>query len=78
MDNNGSSIAAEQCLTPLWLIKIKYNGKHLSDYYVAWSSSFYPAHHISTGEGGIVCTSIEDLKKAEWYLKKLITVKEKK
>jgi len=41
----------------------KWNGKHLSDYYVAWSSSFYPAHHISTGEGGIVCTNIADLKK---------------
>jgi CDP-6-deoxy-D-xylo-4-hexulose-3-dehydrase len=41
----------------------KFDGKHLSDYYVAWSSSFYPAHHISTGEGGIVCTNIEGLKK---------------
>jgi CDP-6-deoxy-D-xylo-4-hexulose-3-dehydrase len=41
----------------------KWNGKHLSDYYVAWSSSFYPAHHISTGEGGIVCTNIDELKK---------------
>jgi CDP-6-deoxy-D-xylo-4-hexulose-3-dehydrase len=41
----------------------KWDGKHLSDYYVAWSSSFYPAHHISTGEGGIVCTNIEELKK---------------
>ena len=41
----------------------KWNGKHLSNYYVAWSSSFYPAHHISTGEGGICCTDIADLKK---------------
>jgi CDP-6-deoxy-D-xylo-4-hexulose-3-dehydrase len=41
----------------------KWDGKHLSDYYVAWSSSFYPAHHISTGEGGIVCTNNSDLKK---------------
>ncbi len=40
----------------------KWNGKHLSDYYVAWSSSFYPAHHISTGEGGMVCTNIPELK----------------
>jgi CDP-6-deoxy-D-xylo-4-hexulose-3-dehydrase len=44
-------------------IGTKYDGKHLSDYYVAWSSSFYPAHHLSTGEGGMVCTNIEDLKK---------------
>ena len=41
----------------------KWNGKDLSSYYVAWSSSFYPAHHISTGEGGMVCTDIEELKK---------------
>jgi CDP-6-deoxy-D-xylo-4-hexulose-3-dehydrase len=41
----------------------KWDGKPISDYYVAWSSSFYPAHHISTGEGGMVCTNIEDLKK---------------
>lgn len=41
----------------------KWDGKPISDYYVAWSSSFYPAHHISTGEGGMCCTNIEDLKK---------------
>jgi CDP-6-deoxy-D-xylo-4-hexulose-3-dehydrase len=41
----------------------KWDEKPISDYYVAWSSSFYPAHHISTGEGGMVCTNIEDLKK---------------
>jgi CDP-6-deoxy-D-xylo-4-hexulose-3-dehydrase len=41
----------------------KWGDKHLSDYYVAWSSSFYPAHHISTGEGGICCTNIADIKK---------------
>lgn len=41
----------------------KWNGEHLSDYYVAWSSSFYPAHHISTGEGGICCTNNPDIKK---------------
>jgi CDP-6-deoxy-D-xylo-4-hexulose-3-dehydrase len=27
------------------------------------TSSFYPAHHISTGEGGMVCTDIPELKK---------------
>jgi CDP-6-deoxy-D-xylo-4-hexulose-3-dehydrase len=41
----------------------KWDNKDLSSYYVAWSSSFYPAHHISTGEGGICCTDIADLKK---------------
>jgi CDP-6-deoxy-D-xylo-4-hexulose-3-dehydrase len=41
----------------------KWDGKDLSSYYVAWSSSFYPAHHISTGEGGICCTNNPELKK---------------
>jgi CDP-6-deoxy-D-xylo-4-hexulose-3-dehydrase len=41
----------------------KWDGKDLSSYYVAWSSSFYPAHHISTGEGGIVCSDNPELKK---------------
>jgi CDP-6-deoxy-D-xylo-4-hexulose-3-dehydrase len=41
----------------------KWNGKYLNEYYVAFSNSFYPAHHISTGEGGMVCTNDEELKK---------------
>jgi CDP-6-deoxy-D-xylo-4-hexulose-3-dehydrase len=41
----------------------KWNGKYLNEYYYAYSNSFYPAHHISTGEGGMVCTDDEELKK---------------
>jgi CDP-4-dehydro-6-deoxyglucose reductase, E1 len=41
----------------------KWNSKYLSEYCVAFSNSFYPAHHISTGEGGMVCTNDEELKK---------------
>ena len=41
----------------------KWDGKYLNEYYVAFSNSFYPAHHISTGEGGMVCTDDEELKK---------------
>ncbi len=41
----------------------KWSGKYLNEYYVAYSNSFYPAHHISTGEGGMVCTNDEELKK---------------
>lgn len=44
-------------------IGTKWNGKDLNEYYVAWSCSFYPAHHISTGEGGMCSTNIEELKK---------------
>jgi len=41
----------------------KWDGKYLNEYYVAFSNSFYPAHHISTGEGGMVCTNDELLNK---------------
>ena len=41
----------------------KWDDKYLNEYYVAYSNSFYPAHHISTGEGGMVCTNDVDLKK---------------
>ena len=41
----------------------KWKGKYLNEYYVAFSNSFYPAHHISTGEGGMVCTNDDELKK---------------
>lgn len=39
----------------------KWNGKELTNYYYAWSTSFYPAHHITTGEGGMVSTNDEEL-----------------
>ena len=39
----------------------KWNGKYLNEYYVGFSNSFYPSHHISTGEGGMVCTDDEEL-----------------
>ena len=41
----------------------KWRGKYLNEYYIAYSNSFYPAHHISTGEGGMVCTDDVELKK---------------
>jgi len=41
----------------------KWDGKYLNEYYVAFSNSFYPAHHISTGEGGMICTDDDEIKK---------------
>jgi CDP-6-deoxy-D-xylo-4-hexulose-3-dehydrase len=41
----------------------RWKGKYLNEYYVAFSNSFYPAHHISTGEGGMICTDDDELKK---------------
>ena len=39
----------------------KWDNKLLTEYYYAWTTSFYPAHHISTGEGGMVCSNDEAL-----------------
>jgi CDP-6-deoxy-D-xylo-4-hexulose-3-dehydrase len=35
----------------------KWRGKYLTDYSIAASCSFYPAHHISTMEGGMVSSN---------------------
>lgn len=39
----------------------RWDNKLLTDYYYAWTTSFYPAHHITTGEGGMVCANDEEL-----------------
>jgi CDP-4-dehydro-6-deoxyglucose reductase, E1 len=38
-----------------------WRGKYLNEYSIASSCSFYPAHHISTGEGGMVSSNIEEI-----------------
>ena len=39
----------------------KWNGHYLTDHSIAASCSFYPAHHICTGEGGMVSSDNTDL-----------------
>lgn len=39
----------------------KWDGRLLNELYYAWSTSFYPAHHITTGEGGMVCSDDKEL-----------------
>ena len=39
----------------------RWDGKLLNDYYYSWTTSFYPAHHLSTGEGGMICSNNEEL-----------------
>jgi len=39
----------------------KWNDQYLTDHSIAASCSFYPAHHICTGEGGMVSTDDEEL-----------------
>lgn len=41
----------------------KWNGRYLTDYSIAASCSFYPAHHICTMEGGMVSSQNLELVK---------------
>ena len=41
----------------------KWKDKDLCEYAIATSCSFYPAHHITTGEGGMVSSNIEEIIK---------------
>jgi CDP-6-deoxy-D-xylo-4-hexulose-3-dehydrase len=41
----------------------KWKDKYLNEYCVASSCSFYPAHHLTTGEGGMVSSNIEEITK---------------
>jgi len=54
----------------LWVIEdncdalgSKYNGKHTGTFGDISTFSFYPAHHITSGEGGAVCMRKADLYK---------------
>ena len=39
----------------------EWNGKLLNEYAIASAYSFYPAHHISTGEGGLISSNIKEI-----------------
>jgi CDP-6-deoxy-D-xylo-4-hexulose-3-dehydrase len=41
----------------------KWNGEYFTNLYTAWSTSFYPAHHITTGEGGMISSNNEEIVK---------------
>jgi CDP-6-deoxy-D-xylo-4-hexulose-3-dehydrase len=49
----------------------KWNDKLITDLYYCWSTSFYPAHHISTGEGGMVSSNdtalIDTVRSFSWW-----------
>jgi len=56
---NGIKLVGDNCDS----LGTKWDGKYLNEYYVGSSHSFYPAHHLSTGEGGMVCTDRKELKR---------------
>lgn len=57
VDRYGVKLLLDGCdsLGSLW------RGKHLSDYAAASSCSFFPAHHISTLQGGMISSNDEQL-----------------
>jgi CDP-6-deoxy-D-xylo-4-hexulose-3-dehydrase len=54
---NNVHIIADNCDS----LGSKWKGKYLTDYAVAASCSFYPAHHITTCEGGMVSSNIPEI-----------------
>lgn len=57
-ERNGIYLIGDNCDS----LGSKWRGDYLGKYYISYSNSFYPAHHISTGEGGMICTDDKDLK----------------
>lgn len=49
----------------------KWNGEDLTKLYYGWTTSFYAAHHMCTGEGGMVCSNdkglIETVRSYAWW-----------
>jgi CDP-6-deoxy-D-xylo-4-hexulose-3-dehydrase len=41
----------------------KWKDRYLSEYSIASSCSFYPAHHITTGEGGMISSNVYEIIK---------------
>jgi CDP-6-deoxy-D-xylo-4-hexulose-3-dehydrase len=54
---NSIAVIADNCDS----LGSKWNDNYLTDYSVAASCSFYPAHHICTIEGGMVSSNIKEI-----------------
>jgi CDP-6-deoxy-D-xylo-4-hexulose-3-dehydrase len=54
---NSIAVIADNCDS----LGSKWSENYLTDYSVAASCSFYPAHHICTGEGGMISSDDEEL-----------------
>ena len=56
-DRNKIMLVSDNCDS----LGVKWNGRFLTDHSIAASCSFYPAHHICTGEGGMISSDDEEL-----------------
>ena len=49
----------------------KWNESNITDLYYVWTTSFYPAHHMSTGEGGMISSNdselIDKVRSISWW-----------
>jgi CDP-6-deoxy-D-xylo-4-hexulose-3-dehydrase len=49
----------------------QWRDRHIAELYFSWSCSFYPAHHICTGEGGMVSSDdqefINTVRSISWW-----------
>jgi CDP-6-deoxy-D-xylo-4-hexulose-3-dehydrase len=49
----------------------RWKGELITDMYYCWSTSFYPAHHMSTGEGGMISSNdtglIDIARSISWW-----------
>lgn len=59
LENRDIEIISDNCDS----LGSKWRGKFLTEYSVASSCSFYPAHHITTMEGGMVSSKNEEIVK---------------
>lgn len=55
--NNNIQLILDNCDS----LGSKWRGKYLNEYSIASSNSFYPSHHISTGEGGMVVSNEKEI-----------------
>ena len=58
-EENNISLVLDNCDS----MGTEWDGRLLSDYAIASSYSFYPAHHITTGEGGAVTSNSKEVIK---------------
>lgn len=66
-DQHGIVLIGDNCDS----LGTEWRGEHIAKLYYAWSCSFYPAHHICTGEGGMVSSDdagfINTVRSISWW-----------
>lgn len=66
-DQHGITLIGDNCDS----LGTEWRGQHIAKLYYAWSCSFYPAHHICTGEGGMVSSDdadfINTVRSISWW-----------